>query len=261
MGEVTNYMENMNTKEKKPAAIITGASSGIGLEICKTLYKMGYEVYGIGRNFDGITYEEEIDGRGFGADAVEEANYHSIVCDVSDTGLLCRIMKDIVAKSEVHVLVNNAGAAYYGLHEELNPKKIREMVRTNVEVPMILTQQLMRQLKKYHGHIINISSVTASQANPHGAAYGATKAALSSFSQSIFEEARKYGVKVTTMAPDMTQTNLYRNADFSTDDEEEMAYLLPGEVAEAVAYVLERREGLVVSEMTLRPQLHRIKRK
>ena len=126
---------------------------------------------------------------------------------------------------------------------------------------MILTQLLMRELKRTHGYIINISSVTASQTNPHGAAYGATKAALTSFSRSIFEEARKYGVKVTTIAPDMTQTNLYRNADFSTDDGEQRAYLLPGEVAEAVEYVLDRREGMVVSEMTLRPQLHRIKRK
>lgn len=255
-------MEN-SKKSGRPAAIITGASSGIGLEIGKTLCQMGYEVYGIGRSFDcaDIVYEEDVDDMGVDEDDEEEESFHSIVCDVSDTGLLCRIIKDIEKKSPVHVLVNNAGAAYYGLHEELNPKKIKEMVRTNLEVPMILTQQLLRELKNNRGYIINISSVTASQANPHGAAYGATKAALSSFSRSLFEEARKYGVKVTTIAPDMTQTNLYRNANFGTDDEDEMAYLKPSEVAEAVEYILDRREGLVVSEITLRPQLHRIRKK
>lgn len=256
-------MINTNEKEKKKAAIITGASSGIGLEIGRTLCRMGYEVYGLGRNFDGIdTAGDDLAAElEFDMEEGEDKSFHSIVCDVSDTGLLCRMIKDIQKKADVHVLVNNAGAAYYGLHEELNAKKIKEMVRTNIEVPMILTQLLMRELKRTHGYIINISSVTASQTNPHGAAYGATKAALTSFSRSIFEEARKYGVKVTTIAPDMTQTNLYRNADFSTDDGEQRAYLLPGEVAEAVEYVLDRREGMVVSEMTLRPQLHRIKRK
>ena len=75
-----------------------------------------------------------------------------------------------------------------------------------------------------------------------------------------FEEARKYGVKVTTIHPDMTDTNLYRDADFTCGEEPE-SYLLPDEVAKAVAYVLDQREGMVVPEITLRPQLHRIARK
>ena len=71
---------------------------------------------------------------------------------------------------------------------------------------------------------------------------------------------RKYGVKVTTIHPDMTDTNLYRDADFTCGEEPE-SYLLPDEVAKAVAYVLDQREGMVVPEITLRPQLHRIARK
>ena len=86
------------------------------------------------------------------------------------------------------------------------------------------------------------------------------QAGLSSFGKSLFEEARKYGVKVTTIHPDMTDTNLYRDADFTCGEEPE-SYLLPDEVAKAVAYVLDQREGMVVPEITLRPQLHRIVRK
>lgn len=107
--------------------------------------------------------------------------------------------------------------------------------------------------------MINISSVTASETNPHGCAYGATKAGISSFSRSLFDETRKYGVKVVTISPDMTKTNLYRNADFTVGDEPE-SYLLPEEVAKAVEYVLSQRDGLIVSDITLKPQLHRIKR-
>ncbi|MDE6891466.1 MAG: SDR family oxidoreductase [Lachnospiraceae bacterium] len=230
---------------KGDAAIVTGASSGIGLAISRVLCRLGYEVFGIGRNFN-TEFEAE--------------SFHKIICDILDTDRLCDTAKQIAAQNRVTLLVNNAGTAYYGLHEELNPRKISQMVRTNLEAPMILTCQLLRELKKNRGYIINISSVTAGASNPHGCAYGATKAGLSSFSRSLFDEARKYGVKVVSISPDMTRTNLYRNADFR-EGAEAGSYLLPEEVANAVEYVLSQREGLVVSDITLKPQLHRIMRK
>lgn len=227
------------------AAIVTGASSGIGLEISKTLCGRGYEVYGFGRSFQETGWS---------------TSFHPVVCDILDTGKLCESVRRIAKQNPVHILVNNAGVGYYGLHEELNPKKIQELVRTNLEAPMILTQQLLRDLKKNAGYIINISSVTANESNPHGCAYGATKAGLASFSRSLFEEARKYGVRVATIFPDMTQTNLYRNADFCQGSEAE-SYLVPQEVAQAVEFILNQRDGLVVSDIVLRPQIRRIRRK
>ncbi len=227
------------------SAIVTGASAGIGSEISKALCGLGFEVFGIGREF-----KEPAEGQMF----------HPIVCDLLDTQRLLQNIKEIAARGDVSVLVNNAGVAYYGLHEELNPKKIQQMVRINLEVPMILTQQLLRYLKANRGFVINISSVTAQSSSPHGCAYGATKAGLAGFSRSLFDEARKYGVKVVTIYPDMTKTDLYRNADF-TVGEEEASYLLPKEIADAVSFILKQREGAVVSEITVKPQIHRIKRK
>lgn len=241
-------MERVKVEEvKKEAAIVTGASSGIGSAISRKLTALGYEVFGFGRDFTK-------------ADRKGGDHFHPIVCDVLDTEKLCSHIKQITAQYPVRILVNNAGVGYYGLHEELNPAKIKELVRTNLEVPMILTQQLLRHLKKHAGYVINISSVTADKSNPHGCAYGATKAGLASFSRSLFDEARKYGVKVVTIYPDMTKTDLYRNADFEEGEEPE-SYLLPQEVADAVEFVLSQREGMVVTDITLKPQLHRIKRK
>ncbi len=235
-----------STGQVRHAAIVTGASSGIGLAVSSKLAEMGYEVFGIGRNFSDDTLWQK-DG------------FHAIVCDLLDTDRLCRCIREIKSQKQVHVLVNNAGVGYYGLHEQLNPKKIQQLVRTNLEAPMILTQQLLRELKKNAGYIINITSVTASKSNPHGCAYGATKAGLASFSASLFDEARKYGVKVVSIAPDMTKTNLYRNADFQEGDDED-CYLLPQEVAQAVVFALDHREGMVVTDITLKPQRHQIKR-
>lgn len=231
---------------KNEAAIVTGASSGIGYAISRKLCELGYQVFGLGRSFEKTQ-------------PLTEA-FHPVVCDVLDTDRLCDCVKQIASQYQVRILVNNAGVGYYGLHEELNPEKIKALVRTNLEAPMILTQQLLRHLKKNRGYVINISSVTASESNPHGCAYGAAKAGLASFSHSLFDEVRKYDVKVITIFPDMTKTNLYRNADFKEGDEAE-SYLLPEEVASAVEFILSQREGMIVSDITLKPQIRRIKRK
>lgn len=233
------------------SAIVTGASSGIGLAVSRILCELEYEVYGFGRDF---TRDETV------SFVEQSAGFHPVVCDLLNTQELCDAVKKTVKETQVCVLVNAAGVGYYGLHEELNIKQIQTLVRTNLEVPLILTNRLLRVLKKNKGYIINISSITAKQSSPHGCAYAATKAGLTNFGNSLFEEARKYGVKVTSIHPDMTATNLYRDADFTCGREPE-SYLEPEEVADMVRYILSLRDGMTVPEITIRPQLHRIRRK
>lgn len=229
-------------------AIVTGASSGIGKAICQVLSDMDYEIYGIGRDFSKAQ------------DLTLDSSFHKVELDLLNTTVLEQEIRSIAKGKEIDLLVNCAGAGYYGLHEELSSKSISEMVRTNLEVPLLLTNLLLRKLKESKGTILNIASVTANQSNPHGAAYGATKAGLQSFSRSLWDEARKYGVKVTTILPDMTDTALYRHADFEASKEEN-ARLLPQDVAEAVRYILSCDPHMTVTEFTVRPQFHRIERK
>lgn len=279
---------------KKKVALVTGASSGIGRAISARLLALGYEVYGIGRQFPAELPEASVNATDLSAGtrpqaplapeaeaaawtptnpsaseiaaaAGSPAAFHPIVCDLLDTKKLQSVVASLQKewkqeKRTLTLLVNNAGTAYYGLHEELRPEGISEMVRVNLEVPMLLTQQLLRTLKQNHGTIINISSVTAIGSNPHGVAYGATKAGLLSFSRSLFDEARKYGVRVTAILPDMTDTELYRHADFTADPAMD-AHLEAEDVADAVEYALTTRAGTCVPEIILRPQLHRIKKK
>jgi len=228
------------------SAIVTGASSGIGLEISRVLLNNNYKVFGFGRDFN--------------KNRIEHPNFCPVHCDLTDISDLCGSVKEISSKEEIYILANNAGAGYFGPHEELNQQKIHNMVVTNLEVPMLLTQLLLRDLKKNSGFIFNISSITAKKSNTHGCAYGATKAGLSSFSHSLFDEVRKYGVKVVTIHPDMTKTDFYRNADFSEGDMSD-TYIKPQEVADAVDFILKQREGMVISDITLQPQRHQIKRK
>ena len=233
------------------AAIVTGASSGIGLAIAETLCDCGFVVYGFGRNF-----EREAAGNLI----AQQEKFHPVICDLLDTAKLCDEINAIRKKETIKILVNAAGVGYYGLHEELSVKQIQTLVRTNLEVPMILTNRLLRVLKENSGYIINVSSITAKKTNPHGCAYGAVKAGLTNFGESLFEEARKYGIKVTNLHPDMTDTNLYRDADFTCSNDNGCA-LYSEEVADAIRYILQQRKGVVVPDITIRPQYHRIARK
>jgi len=228
-------------------AIITGATSGIGLCIAKSLCEDGIQVIGIGRDISKVSYSSPL--------------LTLISCDLSDDKALtalCEKLKD--DHNDADILIHSAGVAYYGLLEDISAKASSEIIRTNLEAPVQITRSLMRSFKKNGGSIIFISSVTAEHSSPHAAVYGATKAALSHYAESVFDEARKFNVNVSVLHPDMTETDLYRNADFETSDEEG-CYLTPEDIKEAVRFCLDRRPGSLVTKMSISPSKNRIKRK
>ena len=157
------------------------------------------------------------------------------------------------------VLIHSAGIGRYGLQETLQTEDIQSVIRTNLEAPILITTEFLSYMKqRKSGHIIFLASVTAKKSNTYGCAYGATKAGLLSFANSLFDEVRKNNIKVTTLLPDMTLTNLYRNADFTAD---EAACLHPEDIADTISYVLSCGEHINVTELTIQPQKHRIQKK
>jgi len=238
-------MADNNITTTVAAALVTGASSGIGLAISKMLIGRGIHVYGIGRNFK---------------ETSSSPLFTPIVCDMLKTHELTEIIKRLKKEVSFSIVVHNAGVGYFGPHEELNPSKLHEMTTINLEVPMLITNLLLRDMKKLHGTFIFISSVTALKSNTHGCAYGATKAGLTSFAKSLFDEVRKYNVKVVTIHPDMTRSDFYRNANFTASDDD-YASLVPEDVSDVVDAVINSRDGLVIRDITLTPQYHRIERK
>lgn len=225
-------------------ALITGSSKGIGRAVTQKMLDKNITVYGISRTPSGI----------------DSPLFHEYLMDLTDTKKLLNTLAVICSETTIDILINNAGCGYYGLHEELNEAGIHEMIMTNFEVPALITNYLLRDFKKNGGTIINISSVTAKNVNPHGAVYGATKAALTNFSNSIFAEARKYGVRVAAIHPEMTDTDLYRNADFEADRSDGCC-LYPDTVADCIMDVINQDFGIAINDITINPQFHRIKRK
>lgn len=225
-------------------AVITGTSSGIGKSTALLLIENNIEVIGFSRT----------------PSEIQNPLFKEYLIDLTDLKAFENLIREIKKENKISVIINNAGCGYYGLHEELNASMIHEMVTVNLEVPMLLTSIFLRDFKKNKGQIINISSVTAKEINPHGAAYGATKAGLTSFGSSIFAEVRKYGVRVTNIHPEMTDTDLYRNADFEADTEFGCS-LTSSLIAETILNVLKSPEGFSVNDITINPQYHRLKRK
>ena len=240
--------------------LLTGVSSGIGKSLLLTLQKQGCMLHGIVKTEERRTSLQKELEHILPPDQQSLISLH--VCDLRNAVAIENLAKEFhKAKITPDVLILNAGVGYYGPHEELSVKEISELTAVNFTAPLLLTNLFLRDLKAKQGHLLYISSVTAAKANnTHGCAYGATKAGVSSFAKSLFEEVRKYGVRVTVLAPDMTRTELYRNASFCAAEDSEAA-LTPEEVAEYALFTLTARDGLNLTELTMQPQRHRLERK
>ncbi|WP_415396914.1 SDR family NAD(P)-dependent oxidoreductase [Sulfurimonas sp. CS5] len=217
-------------------AVITGASSGIGKEICKRVLELGYEVVGISRS---VTDEE-----------FKTPHFTSLQVNLSDeisTLQLCNTLKN----QSVDMLINCAGFGRFEPHEELSQKTITDMTFLNLTAPMLLTNALLRTMKKNDGYLININSIEAIKRSKFAGVYSATKAGLKAFGDSLFEETRKSGLSVTNINPDMTQSSFYDELRFDISDKEDER-LLASDIADAVEHILSMRKGAVVSEYTIR---------
>ncbi len=227
--------------------IVTGGSSGIGLSVTKKLIELGYKVYGIARDFSKADFTHN--------------HFIPLVSDITDTQKTVSLVKEVLHREgDIHILVNNAGVGYFGPHETINPEKLEQMVKTNLLAPLVLTQLVLRSLKNTQGYVINIASITALHSSRFGCAYAATKAGLDQFGISLFDEVRKSGVKVVTIYPDIVQTPFYDHLDFKAYDDPEY-YITPECIADAVEYIITRRNGTVITQMVIRPQKHRLEHK
>lgn len=226
-------------------AVVTGASSGIGKEICKSLLKLNYKVIGISRDISRDTFEHE--------------NFTPMQMDLSNETSALKGCDELKNKN-IHILINSAGFGRFEPHEELNTKTIIKMVFLNLTAPMLLTNALLRDLKSNNGYIINITSIEALKASKFAGVYSATKAGLKAFGDSLFEETRKSGLSITNIHPDMTQSSFYDELRFTTSDNEDEK-LIVEDIANAVEHILSMRKGAVVSEYTIRSLKFGIKKK
>lgn len=225
-------------------AIVTGTSSGIGEAIAIMLLEEGYRVIGISRRKGNI----------------DHAAFEHLPCDLSSESSIEALSPLLLDTKEVVLLVNAAGFGRFEPHEELSPKTITEMIALNLTAPLLLANLLLRSLKTTQGTIINITSIEATRSSKFSALYSATKAGLRAFGHSLFEEVRSSGVGVVTINPDMTDTPFFDPLRFGVGENGDTK-LLASDIAQAVHNLLAMREGLSITELTIRPQRFGITKK
>jgi short-subunit dehydrogenase len=224
--------------------LITGASSGIGSDLARELARRGHGVTLVARRKERL---KEL------ADELEEEHgvrADTVACDVTKPAARGRLIQTVAQRGlTVEVLVNNAGFGSGGSFWELDGAREASMVQTNVEAVVALSRAYLSEMVgRGRGAILNLGSTIAFQPVPFQATYGATKAFVLSFTESLHEELRGTGVTVAALCPGPVRTEFGQEGGFGGADDliPSFMWLTPEEVARAGIEGLDRGQRVVV---------------
>lgn len=193
-------MKQQNSDLERPFAIITGASWGVGFELARQFLKNDYDLLIIS-NSEKIE-EARLDLEDHGCQIFTLQTDLSTSIGVEN---LCHEINSI--GRPVDVLVINTGVGGIGEFIETRLKDEFHLLRLNIFSPIHLTKRILKEMvKRRSGKILFISSMATTMPSPYEAVYGASKAFISSFSDSIRSEVKEYGITVTAIMLDSSNT-------------------------------------------------------
>ncbi len=198
-------------------AVVTGASSGIGAEIARELSRRGHHVTLVARSEDKLrALAEEL------ADQPSYAGASVLPCDLGDRAARTALADTLLAGDRsVEVLVNNAGLSTLGPVAASDSEAEMGMVEVDVVAVVDLCSRLLPgMVDRGRGAVLNVASTAAFQPLPGQAGYGAGKAFVLSYTQSLAGELRGTGVTATTLCPGPVHTGFGERAGFSQEDAE-----------------------------------------
>ena len=180
-------------------ALITGASSGIGLDIARYLATKGYELILVSRNKEKL-------------EQIQEHLPTKVTIIVADLSIESKVKElYVLCKSEkIDILINNAGFGDCGEFMNAELSKDLEMINLNIKAVHILTKLFLKDMKKRNqGYILNVASMAAFSPGPLMATYYATKSYVMKLTASIYEELRaeKSNIVISCLCPGPIKTN------------------------------------------------------
>ncbi len=198
---------------EQPIAVVTGSSSGFGLEICLEMARRGYFVIATMRDtmkrtkLMNLATEQSLDTL-IDIQTLDVTNHNSIKA-------WSQYMDKI---GSVEVLINNAGFARGGFVEEIPIGEYRDQFETNFFGVVAVTQVIIPMMRKARkGKIINVSSISGRIAFPGISPYVASKHALEGWSESLRLEMKPFGIDVVTVEPGSFQTSIWSTGKFVTE--------------------------------------------
>ena len=216
--------------------LVTGATSGIGYELAKTLCEKGHSVVATGRNLAKLEELSELTG------------CQTVQADLSDPQQALELVgKAVEQLGGLDVLINNAGmnSRKCGI-DEFTVEEFDYQYAVNLRAPAVLSREALKVMKPVQsGQIINVLSTVAKRSNETMSVYTAMKQGLAGFSAILMKEAQPHGIKVTSLFPGGADTN-FRDVD-------RPQYMHPKSVAETIALLLDLPQDVVMHEMVFRP--------
>jgi hypothetical protein len=218
-------------------ALITGASSGIGLVFAKELAKEGYQVTCVARN------EEKLN-----ALVNEIGDEHRYIrADLTDQNDLLKVVQDI-ERTRYKLLVNNAGYGIYEKFKNIPIEKTNNLIQLNINTLVQLSHVFIKNASAGDA-LINVSSVLSLLPFPGGAVYSGTKAFVTNFTEALWYECKDKKIYVMALLPGVTETNFHQVAAGETKKVDPSGPSYPPEVVvkEAIVSLKARSKPSVIS--------------
>ncbi|XP_055912788.1 farnesol dehydrogenase-like [Eupeodes corollae] len=240
-------------------AVVTGASSGIGLEIAKDLVKAGLIVIGLARRVNKMkALEDELQFR--------RGSFHSCECDISKLESIKSAFKWISDKfSKVNILINNAGILKFsGILTEGNEEGLKELIQVNLLGNVYCTKEAHRLMKASFGeecHIINVNSILghtipASLASLTYNLYPTSKHALKATTEVLKQELiNEKNIRISSISPGLVKTELAHSAKHPCADRimASETILRVEDISRAILFILASPKHVTISELIITP--------
>lgn len=226
--------------EGPQVALVVGGSGDIGRAVASRLGQLGYRLAITGRTEPrleeavGKLCESGLDVRGF-------------LCDLSDEQAIASLFDALDdAYGSLNVVVNAAGVCEPRSLIKANQSHFEETLRVNLIGPALVARHSLILMRKVGGGaIVNITSLGGREGRKGFGAYGASKGGLIALSDSLREEAARFGVRVASVCPEKVDTRMHG------DDPERPNMIRPADVAEAVVFLLRLSSAAVVREVRI----------
>ena len=218
-------------------AIVTGASSALGLAISNRLIQLGFRVYGLGGDYSKCP--------------LQNVNFKPVSCDLADPAAVEAAARRILEKEQgILVVINNA--KYFGQapFAEMENADMERILRINLLCPLVLVRTLAPSLKALQGYLIQLGA-PFSESSRGGAVGAAASGGLKWMGEVLFQELRAHGVKVCHLSPEPNRLREGRTA--ARPGARTEASIDPEALAQAIEQILQSPYGNVITELVLRP--------
>lgn len=233
----------MKHKPSELTALITGATSGIGLHLAHQFARHGHPLILV------APVEEELEALKQDLVVNHAVNVETQAVDLEDASAIDAMVAAV--GDRVDILVNNAGHGFRGYFHELPLGQVLSMVRLNIEAVLRLTSALLpRIVERNRGGLLNTASVAGFEPGPTMATYHATKAFVLSWSEALAQELSETDVTVTALCPGPTDTDFFPKAGMENSFAFQKANLMaPQEVAKIGYEAFAKGERVIVAGM------------